>query len=63
MVVVGHMWNDSGEGVGSFLIRLMLDADPTCMSGCEVVMEYVWFGSDLRRVVILLSGGRSVDGS
>ena len=46
-----------GKAWGFFLIRLMLDADPTCTSGYEVVLKYVQIGSGLRRVVILFSGG------
>ena len=56
-----HTWNDSGERVEFYLIPLMLDANPTCTSVCEVVMKYLWVGSDLKCVVILLSGGCSVD--
>ena len=56
-----HTWNESGEGIEFYLIPLMLDADMMCTSDCEVVMKYLWVGSDLRCVAILLSGECSVD--
>ena len=61
MLMTVHMWTDSREGVEFYLILLMLDADPTCTSGCEDVMKYLWVGSDLRCVVILLSSRCSID--
>ena len=36
-----HTWYDSGEDVESFVIPLLLYANPTCASGCEVLRKSV----------------------